>query len=83
MADHGIDEEEAVVPEGLLEEEEAVEEFDGDGEDDGPELADGGIVRRLLAEFLGAFVLALAIASASGPAAPVLVGLTAAVLFFL
>ncbi|ADG96971.1 aquaporin [Segniliparus rotundus DSM 44985] len=74
MTDHEIEAHEALVPE--LEE---VEEFD----DEGPELADGGIVRRILAEFLGAFFLALVIATASGPTAPVLVGLTAAVLFFL
>jgi aquaporin Z len=80
VTDHEIEEEETAVLELGQAEEFEETAFD---EDEGPELADGGIVRRILAEFLGAFFLALVIATASGPTAPVLVGLTAAVLFFL
>ncbi|MGL6236773.1 MAG: aquaporin [Segniliparus sp.] len=95
MTDHDIAEEEAVLLEDeagaeldedaeLAEDAEFAEDIvDGAVEDEGPELADGGIARRVLAEFFGTFFLTLVIASASGPAAPVLVGLTAATLFFL
>ncbi|EFV13210.1 aquaporin [Segniliparus rugosus] len=83
MTDHEIDEAEAVLPEAVVPEEEEEETGEELGEHEGPELSDGGIVRRLLAEFLGTFFLALVIASVDGSTAPALVGLSAAVLFFL